>query len=115
MAADEGWIRLGRAVQTERSSRWRRRRDFADACGLSLRIITQIERHERTNFTDETMQAVEVTLGWAPGSAARVRAGLPPRRIEDPDLARVRALWPKLSAEARRIIVAAVEAASARR
>lgn len=112
---DEGWVRLGKVIEAERKPRWRRRGDFADACGLSLRTITQIERHERTNFTDETLQAVEVTLGWAPGSAARVRAGLPPRRIEDPDLARVRALWPRLSAEARRMVVAAVEAATPRR
>lgn len=108
-------MRLGKAIQAERSPRWPRRPDFAHACGVSTRLITQLERHERTNFSEPTIAAVEATLGWASGSADRVRRGLSPRRLEDPDIAHIRALWPKTSPEARRIILAAIEAAATRR
>jgi hypothetical protein len=107
--ADEGWIRLGETIRKERSRRWPRRPDFARACGLGMRVVTALERHERTNFTDETIAAVEAALGWEPGSADRVRAGLRPRRLEDPDFARLRGLWPLLSPDARRMLVRLAE------
>lgn len=90
---------------------WRRREDFAAACRLSVRVVGELERAERTNFTAETLGAVEAALGWEPGSADRVRAGLAPRRREDNDLARLRALWPRLSPGSRRMLVELAERA----
>lgn len=106
---DAGWIQLGNAVRTERSRRWPRRREFARECGLSERVITALELHERDNFSTETIAAVEAALGWEPGSAQRIRNGLPPRRREDADLARLRTLWPRLSRDARRMLVRIAE------
>lgn len=102
---DEGWVRLGDVVRRERSRRWPRRREFARECGLSERVITALELHERDNFSAETIAAVEAALGWDPGSAERVRSGLRPVRREDADLARLRTLWPRLSRDARRMLV----------
>lgn len=102
---DAGWKRLGELVRAERSRRWPRRPDFAEHCGISTRVITAIERFERTNFSPDTIAAIEAGLGWEPGSADRVRAGRRPLRLEDPDLAELRALWSRLSPDARRMLV----------
>lgn len=111
---DEGWVRLGDVVRSERARRWPRRRDFARECGLGERVITALERHERDNFSTETIAAVEAALGWEPGSADRVRAGLRPQRLEDADLARLRSLWPRLSRDSRRMLVRLAEDALGR-
>jgi hypothetical protein len=112
---DAGWKRLGEVVRAERSRRWPRRPDFAAHCGISVRVITAIERYERTNFSPETMAALESGLGWEPGSAARVRAGRRPLRREDPDLAELRALWPRMSPDSRRMLVAVAKESIDRR
>ncbi len=109
--ATEGARRLGVAVRAERSRQWPRRADFAAVSGVGLRVIAAIENAERDNFSPDTLAAIEAALSWEPGSAERARAGLRPRRYEDPGLTRLRALWPRLSADARRMLVDLAERA----
>lgn len=101
-------------MRRERSRRWPRRGDFAAYCGLSTRVVTALELAERDNFSDDTLAAIEGALAWEPGTAERIRAGLRPRRREDPELARLRALWPRLSADSRRMLIALAENAVGR-
>lgn len=105
MAVDEGWKKLGRRVQAERSRRWKTRPEFAEACGLSARVIAALELGERANYRQSTIDRVEATLGWEHGSADLVRRGRRPVRVEDEYLIELRALWPGLSSDARRMLV----------
>lgn len=115
MVVDAGWKRFGELVRAERSRRWPRRQDFAAHCGISVRVITAVERYERTNFSPDTLAAIEAGLGWEPGSSDRVRAGRRPLRREDPGLAELRALWPRLSPDSRRMLLAVARDSLARR
>lgn len=110
---DEGWRRLGRRVKLERSRRpaWRRRKDFAAACGLGERTIAALENAERQNFTADVIAAVESTLGWEIGDAERVRQGLEPNRRHDPRLTRLLEIWPLLTPDAQRMLLELAERA----
>src|SRR5262249_54423906 len=85
------WQRLGDLLVQRRiqlNPRYRDRRRLASANGLSWRLLYDVERAKRTNFTTETLLAFEAAYRWAPGSVASVLAGgdpvpLPPQR-EDP-------------------------------
>lgn len=98
-------------IRTERARRWPRRPDFARECGLSVRLVGALERGERHNVSAESIAAIERTLGWEPGSAERVRAGLRPMRRDDPELVRLRDIWQELSPDARRMLLAIAERA----
>ncbi len=108
---EEGWRRLGKRVRSERSRRWPVLKDFAAQCGLGTRVISALELGERTNFSPATIAAVEDALGWEPGSADRIRAGLRPLQRDDPQLTRLRSLWPRLSPDARRMLLDLAERA----
>lgn len=114
MADDEGWRQLGRRIRLERSRRWPRRPDFARAAGLSDRVVGEVERAERPNFSPDTLAGIEYALGWAPGSCDLIRAGRQPRRVEDPEFTRIRDAWPRLSPDARRMLAAVAEHAAGR-
>lgn len=105
------WPRLGRLVHEERSRRWRRRADFARACGLSLRTIAALENTERTNFGPEVLAAVEAALGWEIGDATRVLNGLKPRRRMDERTTRLLDVWARLSPDAQRLVIEFAERA----
>lgn len=107
--SSDGARRLGAAVRAERSRQWPRRPDFAAVCGVGARVIAAIENAERENFSPDTIAAIEAALSWEPGSADRIRAGLRPRRYEDAGLTRLRALWPRLSPDARVMLVEVAE------
>jgi hypothetical protein len=102
---DPGWARLGRRVLTERSRHWRTRDEFAHATGLSSRLLDDLENGRRDNYLDATLAAIEVALGWAPGSCRRVVEGGRVRREMDPSLVRLLDLWPQLPLEARAMLV----------
>lgn len=101
---DDGWARLGRVILTERSRRWRTRAEFADACGVSARVLDDLETGARENYLDATLAAIEVTLGWKPGTCLRVVQGGKVRREHDPSMARLVAVWPSLSNDARAML-----------
>lgn len=105
-------MRLGRRVRVERSRRWPTRLDFAEESGLSDRVLGAIETAERANFSAKTIERLESALGWEFGSAARVRGGLEPLYVEDPNLRRLRDAWPHLSADSRRMLADIAERAA---
>lgn len=76
-----------------------------------MRVIAAIENAERDNFSPDTIAAIEAALSWEAGSLDRVRAGLGPKRYEDPGLTRLRTLWPRLSKDARVMLVDVAERA----
>lgn len=67
-----------------------------------------MENAERDNFSPATYAAIERALSWEPGTAKRIKAGMRIRRCEDPELTEVRDLWPDLSRDARRMVVAVI-------
>jgi len=107
--ANGGWKRRGRLVRDERAGRWRTAKEFAAAAGLSESLVDDIENGRRDNFKSSTVEAVETALGWAPGSFERAGRSGHPERLADPEFERVRAAWPQLSIDARRILAALAE------
>jgi hypothetical protein len=68
--------RLGDLVVARRVQLgYRKRPPFAQASGISTRILGDIETGRRTNFGPSTIAALEHTLQWATGSVAAVLAG----------------------------------------
>jgi len=83
--------------------------EFAYAIGVSARTISSLETAGADRYDANTLALIEDALGWQPGSAERVLSGARPRLEQDPDLARLRASWSKLSPEARSIVASLVE------
>jgi len=106
-----GWDRLGRAVLTERSRRWRTREEFAAATGLSVRLLADLETGNRDNYLPATLAAVEAALGWSYGTCERVVAGGRVAREMDPALVRLMDAWPHLSPDARALLAELAERA----
>lgn len=105
----DGWARLGARITSERSRRWRKRRDFAHASGLSVRLLADLETGRRSRYQPATLAAVEAALGWTAGSCDRIVAGGRPRREVDPSLVRLLDVWPRLSPDARLLLVTLAE------
>lgn len=59
------------------------REQLAATSGVAVRIVSDIERGRRTNFTDSTKAKLERALGWEPGSVDAVLAGGSPTRPDD--------------------------------
>jgi hypothetical protein len=105
-ATHDAWERLGAMLRQRRislSPRYRVRELFANETGMHWRMLHDIERAKRDNFTDDTIKAIEVAYQWRPGSVARVLAGGEPDPMEvpaapepDPGLEFLRENWPGL-------------------
>lgn len=82
--APPGWERLGHYVVARRVELGHRQRPtFADASGMSVRILGDIELGRRGNYDPTTIAALENALGWETGSVQRVlRGGEPNLRSE---------------------------------
>lgn len=98
-------------IRQARVARWPEVRDFALATGLSPSTIDIIEKGRRTTFREATVSAIEAAIDWEPGSFERVGQGGQPRVRHDREMARLRAAWPSLSIDAKRILVALAETA----
>lgn len=62
------WVALGRAVLTRRVELgYRTRGQFAEAAGLTIKTLGEIERGERASYDRSTLAQVEKTLQWRPG------------------------------------------------
>lgn len=105
LGMDTGWKRLGARIKLERSRQWPRRRDFAAATGISVRLLSDVENGKRANFAPETLAVIESALGWESGDAERVRNGLEPNRQYCPQLVRLIELWSQLPDQTRRALV----------
>lgn len=108
MATNE-WARLGREVVAARSARWHTRKEFAAVCGLSIRVVSDIERGRRDNYDPATLGTIQNCLGWEPGSVERVLNGGKPKVAVDPLLKRLHDAWPHLSTDAQRMLVRQAE------
>lgn len=74
----EAWERLGElliARRVELDVQFRNRRAFAAAVDMEYRVLYDLERGRRTNFTTSTLRAVERAYGLAAGSVERTLAG----------------------------------------
>jgi hypothetical protein len=85
------WRRLGETIMARRVHLGHHSREsFARNSHLSSRILTDLERANRTSYDLSTFARLEQALGWAPGSVTAVLAGGNPKPVEtlppDPDL-----------------------------
>lgn len=74
------WERLGSYVVARRLELGHKRRPtFANAAGISERVLGDIEKGRRDNIAQTTLAGIENALGWETGSALRVVNGGEPR------------------------------------
>jgi len=109
---DDGWARLGRRVSEERGRYWRSRNAFARAAGISARLLGDVEKGRRDNYSDATLAAVEAALGWEAGTCLRIAQGGRVRRDVDPQMMRLLDAWRTLPPEARELLVQMAEQAT---
>lgn len=96
---------LARHVRRDREKRWRSRGEFAAHAGVGKRTVDRIERAEDHSYSERTKARIEAGLGWADGSFDRVAAGGRPTHVTDPLLAEVVEAWPRLSRDARAMLL----------
>jgi hypothetical protein len=72
------WVALGRAVLARRVELgYKTRGPFAEAAGLTIKTLGEIERGERASYDPSTLAQVEKTLQWRPGAIRQaVSSGL---------------------------------------
>ncbi|MFA5711736.1 helix-turn-helix domain-containing protein, partial [Mycolicibacterium sp.] len=64
----EGWQRVGHTVRRARIDiGFTNRENFAEACGVSVRVLSDLESGTRSNFSERVLSRLEEGLGWAPG------------------------------------------------
>ncbi len=64
-----GWSEAAEAIVSRRVELgMRSRRKFAEATGLTVKTLGELERVERTTFERSTLAAVEHALKWSPGT-----------------------------------------------
>jgi hypothetical protein len=102
--------RLGAMIEADRMHRWRRREDFAAVTRLSVSTILSIERGQMITRNHATKAAIEDAI-WAPGDFDKVLYGGWPTR--ERELQHVMNSWPKLSTQAKAMIVGMVDDALA--
>lgn len=102
--SEQGWKRLGRAILHDRIRYWPTREEFAQATGLSARLLDDLEAGRRSNYSDATYAAIEATLGWREGTCLRVVDGGRVFREYDPAMARIMRAWPHLSREVQEML-----------
>ena len=111
----DGWARLGDRIFRERSRHWRTRPEFAHKTGLSVRTLVKIESGDGARCRETTFAAIEVALGWEPGSCLRIVGGRNPLRSTDPILARIQRVWPDVPVGVRAALARVAEESAERR
>jgi transcriptional regulator with XRE-family HTH domain len=80
---DPEWARLADlVVERRRELGHMTTSAFAEASGLSRRLLGDIERTARDNYDQVTLAQLEVALGWAKGSIQEVLAGGEPTEAD---------------------------------
>lgn len=111
LARVDQWQRLGSSVRRDRHrAGLRRQAELANRAGVSPSTISKIERGVPGNYNAYTRAAIEGALGWSHGAFDRLLAGATDPVEIDEVRERLDAIWPKLSAPARRSLLAAAEA-----
>lgn len=80
--ADEPWTRLAELVRRQREQRHLSQRDVAIAAGTTDRLISSIERAERTTYKPQNLRAVSEALGWTASSIDQILSGGDPTPTE---------------------------------
>lgn len=63
------YLRLGDAVRTARRDYgYTNREHFAEACGVSVRLLSDLESGTRANFRTRLLEKVEAALDWPAGT-----------------------------------------------
>lgn len=74
---DGSWARAGEMLaqrRVELDPRYRNKRTFAAERGVNWRLVYDIENAKRTNYEPDTLRAIEVAYGLAPGNLDRILA-----------------------------------------
>lgn len=103
------WEAIGEYVRRERRRRHMTQATFAEVIGISRRTLTSLETAATDRYDAGILTAMEIALGWKDGSVESVLGGGRPQFEDDPDLARIRALWHLLPADVRERLAALVE------
>ena len=77
-ASTDRWEALGALLVQRRTAlnpRWHNRTAFAEATGLSYRLVYDAEEARRTNFGNSALAAIEAAYRLEPGAIARFLAG----------------------------------------
>lgn len=84
MDGSENWALLAKQVVARRVEMGYPTRDgFAKAVGISARVLTDIEKRNRTNFDQVTLERLQQALKWPEGRIQAVLAT--PEQPTDPD------------------------------
>lgn len=62
------------------------RNAFAQAVGVSSRVLSDLENANRDNFDSVTIARMEQALRWLPGSVAAIAAGGKPRTVDGEEI-----------------------------
>lgn len=54
------------------NSGYTNREDFASACNVSVRVLSDLESGARSNFSERVLSRLETGLGWPPGTIDQV-------------------------------------------
>jgi hypothetical protein len=77
-ASTDRWEDLGALLVQRRTAlnpRWHNRTAFAEATGLSYRLVYDVEEARRTNFGNSALAAIEAAYRLEPGTIGRFLAG----------------------------------------
>lgn len=78
MASQEAWQKLADLLRERREEQGLSQRDLADAAGTTDRLISAIERTERTTFKPHKLRAIAKAVGWTGDSVNRILTGKEP-------------------------------------
>lgn len=73
--ADEPWQRLAELIRRRREERRMSQRELGEAAGTTDRLVSSIERAERTTYKPANLRAISQALSWTPDSIERILAG----------------------------------------
>lgn len=106
---DAGWQRLARALEDEQTAQRFSWSGLARRARMSPRTLYDLRQGARTSYEGEILDRLETALAWEPGSIERVLDGRGPRRMADPDLARIHHAWRDLPPDVRRVLADVAE------
>ncbi|MEU6657832.1 helix-turn-helix transcriptional regulator [Streptomyces sp. NPDC046821] len=89
MTTTRDWKRLAEAIRDVRKARGWRQEDLAEAAGIGYSTVQRAESSDGYKTMPLTIDKIERTLGWTPGSARAVLEGGTPTLLTPPAAAPV--------------------------
>ncbi|KUO22416.1 helix-turn-helix domain-containing protein [Streptomyces dysideae] len=77
------WKRLAKAIRDARKARGWRQEDLAEAAGIGYSTVQRAESSDGYKTMPLTIDKLERTLGWEPGSAKEILEGGEPTLLPD--------------------------------